>query len=49
MVRPTGKVLYEVGFVGKIGKRMVKIVPLKVRHIRGLKKAIPFTGEIREA
>jgi len=41
MTRPTGPVMYPVGWTGMIGPVMVKIIEIKVGPWR-LKKAVPI-------
>jgi len=51
MVRPTGKVLYEVGWRGLIGNVLVEIVPVTLSRWKGkkAKRIKKVSGEIREA
>ena len=40
MVKPQGPIMFPLGFIGLIGKRMYKIVEIKLRVGR-FKKAVP--------
>jgi len=43
MVAPAGPVMFPVGWQGLIGKRMYKIIQIKLK-VGNFKKAIPLPG-----